>query len=121
MTAEPRTIKLTPTWPEACRLLLAVLENGTPEGQDMARRELARMAEIAQSATGETVLALIDPPNGGPSIGVQMDRTETAEALRDRMAPDGYAVQIMDPDPIHTSADAAQAWALATLAETAPA
>lgn len=41
-----RTIDMTPTWPEAARLLLAVLENGTDEGKALARAEIQRMADL---------------------------------------------------------------------------
>jgi hypothetical protein len=42
-----RTIDLTPTWREIMPALIAVLQNGTTEGQDMARAELLRLADIA--------------------------------------------------------------------------
>ena len=42
-----KTIDLTPTWAEIMPALIAVLQNGTNEGQDMARAELMRLAAIA--------------------------------------------------------------------------
>ena len=41
------TIDLTPTWSGILPGLLAVIENGTGEGRQMARVELARMAQAA--------------------------------------------------------------------------
>ena len=39
-----RTIDLTPTWETAVHIYLMVLEDGTEEGKDMARKELLRLA-----------------------------------------------------------------------------
>lgn len=44
-----QTIDMTPTWAEILPALLAALTDGTPEGQGIARTELARMATIADS------------------------------------------------------------------------
>ena len=44
-----RFIDMTPTWPEAVEMLLAVMENGTPEGVEMAKAEFRRLGQIAQS------------------------------------------------------------------------
>lgn len=52
-TKEPRTIDLTPTWPEAARIIAAALENGTGQGRDAARSELFRMAQIIEHLTGQ--------------------------------------------------------------------
>lgn len=41
------TIDLTPSWSGILPTLLAAVTDGTPEGQSIARQELARMAEIA--------------------------------------------------------------------------
>jgi len=41
-----RYIDMTPTWPEAARIIAAALENGTDKGRDAARAELFRMADI---------------------------------------------------------------------------
>lgn len=43
-------INATPTWAGLLPALLAVVENGTFEGQTMARAELARMAKAADQA-----------------------------------------------------------------------
>lgn len=53
-TVEPeaapvRTIDMTPTWAAILPALLAAVTDGTPTGQAIARKELARMAEIADS------------------------------------------------------------------------
>mgnify|MGYP000122311893 CR=1 FL=1 len=44
-----RTIDMTPTWPEALRICRIVIENGTPEGQAEAWKNLEHMAEVAQA------------------------------------------------------------------------
>lgn len=41
-----RTIDCTPTWEAASQIYLAVLENGTEEGKEMAREEILRMARL---------------------------------------------------------------------------
>jgi len=41
-----RYIDMTPTWPEAARIIAAALENGTDKGRDAARTELFRMADL---------------------------------------------------------------------------
>lgn len=41
-----RYIDLTPTWPEAARIIAAALENGTGKGREAARAELFRMADL---------------------------------------------------------------------------
>lgn len=53
-TVEPeaapvRTIDMTPTWAAILPALLAAVTDGTPTGQAIARKELARMASIADS------------------------------------------------------------------------
>jgi hypothetical protein len=40
-----RTIDLTPTWAGLMPALFACLQNGTPEGQELARAELMRLAD----------------------------------------------------------------------------
>lgn len=39
-----RTIDITPTWETAVHIYLMVLEDGTDEGKEMARKELLRLA-----------------------------------------------------------------------------
>jgi hypothetical protein len=41
------SVDVTPTWVGTLPLLLAVITDGTPEGQAAARGELLRMAQIA--------------------------------------------------------------------------
>jgi hypothetical protein len=41
------SVDITPTWEATLPLLLAVITDGTPEGQAVAREELTRMARIA--------------------------------------------------------------------------
>jgi len=57
MTEAPQKVRImdmTPTWPEALRMLRAVIENGTSEGQALAWTEIERMAEIAQQHVDST-------------------------------------------------------------------
>ena len=39
-----RTIDMTPTWEQAVRIYLLVLEDGEEKGKEMAREELMRLA-----------------------------------------------------------------------------
>jgi hypothetical protein len=48
MDKKIKTIDLTPTWPEAFTMLLAVMEDGTYEGKQAAREQLMKAAEFAQ-------------------------------------------------------------------------
>ena len=41
------TINITPTWAGILPALIAVIRDGTPEGQRMAAEELQRMAQAA--------------------------------------------------------------------------
>lgn len=54
------TIDLTPTWPEALRIYLFALENGTDEGRAEAIKELERMAKVAQMYVELTKQRLTD-------------------------------------------------------------
>ena len=50
-------INITPTWEEIAPALIAVLEDGSDHGRDQARREIIRMAKIADlyvKAQGKT-------------------------------------------------------------------
>lgn len=40
-----KTIDITPTWEEASQMIIALFENGTPEGKATARSELQRLAK----------------------------------------------------------------------------
>lgn len=50
-----RTVDMTPTWEEAARMLLVVLENGSEEGKQMARKEVERMGILLDSYASERV------------------------------------------------------------------
>lgn len=43
------TIDLTPKWAEVAPMLILILQDGSPEGQSVARAELQRMAELADA------------------------------------------------------------------------
>lgn len=45
MTTETKTISLIPTWRAAASIYIMALENGTPEGQQMAKQGILEMAE----------------------------------------------------------------------------
>jgi hypothetical protein len=46
-TATAESIDMTPTWSSLVPGFVAVLQNGTREGQDIAIRELMRLAKFA--------------------------------------------------------------------------
>ena len=48
-----RTIDMTPTWPQAARIIAAALENGTSTGREAARTELFRMADLIDHLSGK--------------------------------------------------------------------
>ena len=57
-----RFIDMTPTWAEAAQIIAAALENGTPTGQEAARKELFRMAGLLDRLNAQ---AHVTPePNG---------------------------------------------------------
>lgn len=49
-----RYVDMTPTWEEAARMLIAVLENGTSQGKALARAEIIRMGQIIDQYKKET-------------------------------------------------------------------
>jgi hypothetical protein len=49
-----RTIDLTPTWEQATRIYLLVLEDGTDEGKVTAREELLRLARQYDALVADT-------------------------------------------------------------------
>jgi len=50
-----RTIDITPTWPQAARIIAAVLETGTDKGRAAARAELFRMADLLDKLLSQQV------------------------------------------------------------------
>lgn len=44
-----KTIDVTPSWSEILPALLVLLESGTPESKAFAKKELKRMAALADS------------------------------------------------------------------------
>lgn len=65
------TIDLTPTWSGILPALLAVIENGTPEGQKIAREELQRMATLADMYVVQN--KLIEAGNASPLLNPKKD------------------------------------------------
>lgn len=49
-----RTIDMTPTFEQAARMCIMVLENGTAEGKKMAREELLRYCRQYDELVGQT-------------------------------------------------------------------
>lgn len=47
-----QTIDLTPEWAAILPMLIMILQDGSPEGQQVAKAELARMAELADRYVG---------------------------------------------------------------------
>lgn len=46
MENEMRTIDMTPTWTEAARMLVFLMDNANETGKEHARKEIVRMGEI---------------------------------------------------------------------------
>jgi hypothetical protein len=42
---EPSSVDLTPTWQASMEILIMVMENGTPEGKEIAKAELRDVAQ----------------------------------------------------------------------------
>lgn len=49
-----RALDLTPTWQAIMPALIAVIQDGTLEGQAMAQAELMRLARLADEANART-------------------------------------------------------------------
>jgi len=47
------TIDVTPTWKAMLPVMIEALTNGTPTGKQLAREELARMADLADHYVAE--------------------------------------------------------------------
>jgi len=117
-------IDLTPTWPEAARIIAAALENGTGTGREMARAELFRMAAILdslQQTQSDQTPPSDDKPQGlfeviarsgrGAAFGQTFTEESTADSYAERLRAEGYEI---DPYPAYdTQSD------LATALETA--
>jgi len=48
-----RTIDLTPTWQTAATIYATTLRDGTPEGQDIAFKEIQKMGELIDKLQAE--------------------------------------------------------------------
>jgi len=55
MTSTPatRTVGITPTFRATADMLIALLESGTPTGQDFARQELRRWGDMLDAIAAE--------------------------------------------------------------------
>jgi hypothetical protein len=102
---EQRTIQMDMTWRYAAKIIAAALENGTGKGQEMARAELFRMAEmldqLRDQQTGQTDLYEViasDPESRKAAYGVTFTDEATATAYAERLEHCGYAV---DPFPAY--------------------
>lgn len=49
LAKKPKTIDMTPTWRAIVPVIVAALQNGTPQGQKIALEELLRMADVADA------------------------------------------------------------------------
>jgi hypothetical protein len=74
------TIDMTPTWAQICGMLIAALQDGTPEGKRLATLELQRMAGIADLHVAASKQGPAQPVSG-PGRGV-------TQAAADSMARD---------------------------------
>jgi len=74
------TIDITPTWRAMLPVFLAVIENGSEQGNSEARRELSRMADIADrfvtisAHNPDAVRELLD--DAAREAAIIMDRVE---------------------------------------------
>lgn len=55
-TSQIGTVNITPTWSAIVPVLIAVLEDGTPEGKKMAKEEIQRMAMLLDLINAERKL-----------------------------------------------------------------
>ena len=111
-----RTIDLTPTWPQAARIIAAALENGTGAGREAARAELFRMADMLDQLNTQPAPALfevITTKAGRAAFGQTFTKEDDATAYADAMRAAGYTV---DPFPAFEPVTLAEA--LAVAAET---
>jgi len=114
MTDAPQTIDLTPTWAEAMTILCAALENGTGEGRDAARRELARVAGMLDELADNLGVPLqaFDVIAGRETEG-DFNATFTTDAAAhdyaERMRAHGFAVGAVAKIELHTTAESGMA------------
>jgi len=105
------SVDLTPTWPEAARIIAAALENGTGTGREMARAELFRMAAILDSIqqpqsdqekpsddTTTGLYEVIAHSRNGAAFGQTFTNEATADSYAERLRAEGYEV---DPYPAY--------------------
>lgn len=105
------SVDLTPTWPEAARIIAAALENGTGTGREMARAELFRMAAILDSLqqnqsdqeepsddTRTELFEVIAHGRTGAAFGQTFTDEGTADSYAERLRAEGYEV---DPYPAY--------------------
>lgn len=57
-TTEPLTIDLRPTWAGAMPIIVAALQDGTPEGKRIAHEQLKRLCRIADELAPALASAL---------------------------------------------------------------
>lgn len=103
-----RTIDMTPTWPQAARIIAAALENGTGAGREAARAELFRMADILDQLHQAPAPALFEviTSRAGRAFGQTFNNEADATAYADAMRAAGYAV---DPFPAFEAVSLADA------------
>ncbi len=92
-----RTIDMTPTWPQAARIIAAALENGTDTGREAARAELFRMADLlhdlqAQQQQAAAARAGRDAENAGRAVIYAHGRPYVDPAHADHAEPNSVAL-----------------------------
>lgn len=103
-----RFIDMTPTWPQAARIIAAALENGTDKGREAARTELFRMAELLDQMqqTDDTAqdFARFDVIADGydrPPFGQSFATAQRANAYAATLTARGYTVDVRPAvDPV---------------------
>ena len=90
----------TPTWTAILPALIAALQNGTPEGQQIAREELAKLAAYAdrindgRDATRAALLDCATLLTYATSPRQSLDRGQARAAVRDAENALGVAVPV---------------------------
>jgi hypothetical protein len=97
-----RYIDMTPTWPEAARIIAAALENGTGAGRDAARAELFRMADVLHTLNtrqpeGISLWEVITEASTGQPFGMTFTDEATATDYANAMKAAEYSANVSLP------------------------
>lgn len=90
-TTEPLTVDLAPTWAGTLPIMLAAVQDGTPEGKRIAHAELKRLCRIADELLPAMARAL-----DAMQDAVQLDQRHQAGLPERYRAPVVAAGQALD-------------------------